>query len=138
MQGSAPESNIALKPEDVISVPRGEFIFVLGAVGKSGGYAVNENDGIPALQILSLAGGLAPGAAPQRARVLRPVPGSTSRTETAVDLRKILDGKSSDLQLRPNDVLIVPTSRARSATMRTIETAIGIGTSAATMAIYRY
>jgi len=138
MQGSAPADNIALKPEDVISVPRGEFIFVLGAVGKSGAYVVNENDGISALEILSLAGGLARGAAPQRARVLRPIPGSTSRTETAVDLRKILDGKSSDMELKPNDVLIVPTSGAHSATLRAIETAIGIGTTAATTAIYRY
>ena len=138
MQGSAPEDNIALKPEDVITVPRGEFIFVLGAVEKSGGYVVNETDGISALQILSLAGGLARTAAPQRARVLRAIPGSTSRTETAVDLRKILNGKSSDLQLKPNDVLIVPTSGAKSATLRTIEAAIGIGTAAATTAIYRY
>jgi polysaccharide biosynthesis/export protein len=138
MQGSAPEDNIELKPEDVISVPRGEFIYVLGAVEKSGGYVVNENDGVLALQILALAGGLTRSAAPQRARVLRAVPGSTSRTETAVDLRKILDGKSPDLQLKPNDVLIVPTSGAKSATLRTIEAAVGIGTAAVTTAIYRY
>jgi len=138
MQGAAPADNIALKPEDVISVPRGEFIYVLGAVGRSGRYVVNENDGVSTLQILSLAGGLDRTAAPSRARVLRAIPGTTSREETAVDLRKIIDGKSSDLQLKPNDVLIVPTNGARSATLRAIETAIGIGTSAATMAIYRY
>ena len=138
MLGSAPADNISLKPDDVITVPHGECIFVLGAVPKSGGYVVNENDGLTALQILSLAGGLARDAAPQRARVLRPIQGSTSRTETAVDLRKILDGTASDIRLKPNDVLVVPTSGTRSATLRTIEAAIGIGTAAATTAIYRY
>jgi len=137
MQGSVPEDNIALKPEDVISVPHGDLIYVLGAVAKSGGYVLNGND-VSAIEILSLAGGLAHNAAPQRARILRAVPGSTSRTETVVDLRKILDGKSSDIQLEPNDVLMIPTSGTRSATLRSIEAAIGIGTAAATTAIYRY
>jgi polysaccharide export outer membrane protein len=138
IQGSAPQDNVPLKPEDVISVPRGEFVFVLGAVEKSGAYVINENDGVSALEILALAGGLSRSAAPQKAKVLRAVPGSTSRTETAVDLRKMLDGKSSDLQLQPNDVLMIPTSGTKSATLRTIEAAIGIGTAAATTAIYRY
>src|SRR5262249_42306959 len=109
LHGAAPEDNIALEPEDVVSVPPGELIYVIGAVAKPGGYVLHENEGMSALQIISLAGGLAGSAAPARAKILRPVPASTARTEIAVDLRKILDGKSSDMQLKPSDVLIVPT-----------------------------
>jgi polysaccharide export outer membrane protein len=138
MNGSEPRDNVAIQPYDVISVPRGELIYVLGAVAHAGGYMVNESEALTALQIMSLAGGLDKMAAPRQARILRPLPESTSRTEIPVDLRKVLDGKSADVALKPNDVLIVPTSGKRAATLRSIEAAIGIGTGAATATIYRY
>lgn len=36
LDASDPSENIEIKPEDVISVPRGELIYVIGAVRKPG------------------------------------------------------------------------------------------------------
>jgi polysaccharide export outer membrane protein len=138
MTGADAQDNIEIKPNDVITVPRSQPIYVLGAVVHAGGYMLNENEALTALQIMSLAGGLDKMAAPRQARIMRPVADSTSRTEIAVDLKKILDGKAPDIPLKPNDVLIVPTSGKKAATLRTIETAIGLGTTAAATTIYRY
>ena len=38
LEGNSPAKNIAVKPEDVITVPKGEIVYVLGAVKKSGGF----------------------------------------------------------------------------------------------------
>jgi len=137
MTGADAQENVEIQPNDVITVPLGQPIYVLGAVVHAGGYMLNENEALTALQIMSLAGGLDKMAAPRQARIMRPVANSTSRTEIAVDLKKILDGKAPDVLLKPNDVLIVPTSGKKAATLRTIETAIGLGTTAAAT-IYRY
>jgi polysaccharide export outer membrane protein len=138
INASEPHDNIEIKPHDVISIPRGELVYILGAVAKAGGYVLNENEALSALQIMSLAGGLDRMAAPRQARILRPSVDSTSRTEISVDLRKILDGKAPDVPLQPNDVLIIPTNGRKAAALRTIEAAIGLSTSAITATIYRY
>src|SRR5437588_2346223 len=38
MDATSPAENIAIKPEDVISVPKADLVYVIGAVHKSGGF----------------------------------------------------------------------------------------------------
>jgi polysaccharide export outer membrane protein len=133
MSASNPAENIHIKPNDVISVPRADIIYVIGAVKKAGGYALNDNGTRSALQILSLAEGLEKTAAGNRARIMRAIPGSNNRDEIPIDLKKILAGKSSDVPLRADDILFVPTSGAKSAGFRTLDILSG----SATAFIYR-
>jgi polysaccharide export outer membrane protein len=133
MAASNPAENIHIKPNDVISVPRADIIYVIGAVKKAGGYALNDNGTRSALQILSLAEGLEKTAAGNRARIMRAIPGSNARDEIPIDLKKILAGKSSDVPLRADDILFVPTSGAKSAGFRTLDILAG----SATAFIYR-
>ena len=131
LSAAHPEENIDVKPGDVISVPRGDLIYVLGAVKKPGGIILGDSDGLTALQVMSLADGFERFAQPRRARILRAVDSSIARTEIPIDLKKILDGKATDFQLRPNDVLIVPTNGSKAAAARAAEAAIAVGTSGA-------
>ena len=133
MAASNPAENIHIKPNDVISVPRADIIYVIGAVKKAGGYALNDNGTRSALQILSLAEGLDRAAAPNRARIMRGIPGSNNRDEIPIDLKKILAGKSPDVPLQADDILFVPTSGAKTAGLRTID----VLTASATAFIYR-
>ena len=133
MAASNPAENIHIKPSDVISVPRADIIYVIGAVNKAGGYALNDNGTRSALQILSLAEGLGRAAAPNRARIMRGIPGSNNRDEIPIDLKKILAGKSPDVPLKADDILFVPTSGAKTAGLRTID----VLTASATAFIYR-
>jgi len=134
MAGKNPEENILIQPNDVISVPRAELVYVIGAVKRPGGYVLNERETISVLQALSLAEGLDRAASPKTAKVLRSVDGSAQRSETAVDVRKILSGQSKDMPLSPNDILFIPTSAVRNAALRGAEAALQIGTG---IAIYR-
>jgi len=128
LEARNPEENILVKPYDVVSVPRAEMIYVIGQVQKSGGIVLNDREEISVLQALSISGGLDQSAQPQNARILRRHPGDPSRTEIAVDLRKILNGKSSDVAMQPEDILFVPSSVPKKAALRAVEAAIQLGT----------
>jgi len=138
LDASDPNSNIEIKPEDVISVPHGELIYVIGAVRKPGGFVLTDHESLSTLQLMALAEGLDRFAAPRKARLLRAVGhSSTARVERPLDLKRIVDGKDEDIELRANDVLIIPSSVRKAATVRSMEAVIGLGTSAATVGIYR-
>jgi polysaccharide export outer membrane protein len=123
-----PAENIAIKPHDVITVPRAQTVYVVGEVQKAGGFLLNEHESMSVLQALSLAGGLDRAASPQRARVLRASAGQSKRTETAVNLKAILDGKAPDVQLNADDILFIPNSQPKRAAARAAEAAIQLGT----------
>lgn len=128
LEARNPAGNIQIMPDDVISVPRAEMVYVIGEVKKSGGFTIGERESLSTLQALSLAEGLNVTAAPQNARILRLSPGAAKRTEISVDLRKILNGKDNDAQLEPDDILFIPGSKSKNVAIRSLEAAVQIGT----------
>jgi polysaccharide export outer membrane protein len=129
-----PRENITVLPNDVVSVPKADLVYVIGAVKKAGGFVLNEKEKISVLQALSLAEGLDRAAASKDAKILRPSEGD-ARQEIPVNLKEVLAGKSGDVALRANDILFIPTSGPKTALGRGVEAAISIGTG---IAIYRH
>jgi len=134
MEAKNPQDNIEILPNDVVSVPKADLVYVIGAVHKAGGFILSEKEKISILQALSLAEGLDRAAAPKDARILRPDPESDSRQEIPVNLKEILAGRSGDVSMLANDILFVPTSMAKNAFTRGLEAAVQIGTG---VVIYR-
>lgn len=128
MSGRNPAQNILIAPEDVISVPRAEMVYVIGQVTKPGGYILGEHETFSVLKAVSLAGGIDHGAAPQNARILRPVAGNPNRSEIAVNLKTIMTGAAGDLPLQADDILFVPISAPKKAMARAAEAAVQITT----------
>jgi polysaccharide export outer membrane protein len=126
-----PANNIAIMPDDVISVTKADLVYCVGSVHRPGGFVMGQAESLSALQVLSLAEGLDRNAAPADAKILRAVPGSSVRTEVPLNLKKLMAGKGSDLPLKSDDILFVPNSAARSALVRTSEAAIQIATGVA-------
>jgi len=130
IEARRPEANILVEADDVISVPRAQLVYVVGAVQKAGGFVLNERETLSVLQVLSLAGGLAPTPAPEKSRVIR-AGGSGEKTEIAVDVRDILNGKHADVMLQPDDILFIPSSATKKAALRTVEAVIQTATGVA-------
>jgi polysaccharide export outer membrane protein len=128
-----PQNNILIKPADVISVPKADLVYVMGSVRKPGGFVLNEKRDITVLQALSMAEGLETTSAPKRAKIIRRNPDG-SRTEIAVNLSNLLNGKSQDVPLLGDDVLFVPNSSTKVIAYRGIEAAIQTGSG---LAIFR-
>jgi polysaccharide biosynthesis/export protein len=125
--------NIMILPGDTISVPRADLVYAVGDVVKPGGFLLNEHESLSALQVVSLAEGLHKTAAADKARILRAVPGSPARTEIAVNLKQLMSGKGTDVQLQANDILFIPNSAAKSAGFRTLDAIVNAATG---MAVY--
>ncbi|MGA2599075.1 MAG: polysaccharide biosynthesis/export family protein [Bryobacteraceae bacterium] len=129
MEARDPAVNIPVEPDDVISVPKAEMVYVIGEVPKTGGFILAERKSMSLLETLTLAGGINHGtASPENSKILRLVPGSETRTEIPVNLKQVMEGKGEDIQLRGGDILFIPSSAAKRASIRAIEAAIQIGT----------
>ena len=128
LKANHPADNVIIEPNDVISVPRAEMVYVIGAVGRSGGFALREQESVSVLQALALAGGVDGTAAVRRARILRPAPGGGERLELPVDLKHIMESNSEDVALQPEDILFVPNSSGKTAARRAADAVIRVAT----------
>ena len=112
VDGKNPAANIEIKPHDVISVSEGNarMVYVVGDVQRAGAFNLGSQRTISVLSALSLAGGLGRTAKQDRAKIFRPAPDPLKHEEIAVNIKRILAGKAEDIGLRPQDILVVPTS----------------------------
>ncbi|HKM67492.1 MAG TPA: polysaccharide biosynthesis/export family protein [Candidatus Acidoferrum sp.] len=127
-------NNIVLQGGDVVTVPHAGIVYVLGAVNRPGGFVIsNDRTQFTTLKVLSLAGGLTKIAKQDHAVIIRK-DDQGKQTETEVDLKKVLNRESEDLQLRASDILYVPESRGKDIMYQTLQIAVAVATATA---IYR-
>ena len=127
MSGKNPEANIQIKPHDVITVSRARLVYVLGNVARPGGYVMTENETMSLTQAIALAGGWNKTAALSAARILR-ADGGPTRQQISANVKKIMENKAPDLQMRPDDILYVPNSMGKVIGARGAEQGVNVGT----------
>jgi polysaccharide export outer membrane protein len=119
--------NIPLIGGDVVSVPRAGIIYVVGAVARPGGFLLqNDLDHMTMLKILSLAGGPTNSARRKNAVILRKNPSTGQRDQVPVDLGKVMQLKTQDVQMQSNDILFVPDSNGLKALHRAGDVAVAL------------
>ena len=127
-------NNIPLQPGDVVTVPHGGIVYVLGAVNRPGGFVLaNDRTPMTTLKILALAGGHSRWAKLDHAVIIRR-DNQGKQTETEVDLKKIIDFQAEDVQMRASDILYIPNNKTKAAVYQTLQTALGLGLA---VAVYR-
>jgi len=112
-------SNIDIIPGDTIVVAKAGVVYVVGAVGKPGGFTMDANDGLTILQAIALAEGPKTDAAMDKSKLIRQTPNGPS--EIPVPLHKILASKTPDIRLQSDDILFVPSSAVKSGARRSLE-----------------
>jgi polysaccharide export outer membrane protein len=134
MEAGNTANNLLLQAGDVVTVPHAGIVYVLGAVGRPGGFVLtNDREQMNTLKILALAGGFTRTAKTDHAVVIRK-DAQGQQHEVALDLKKILNRKAEDLQLQPSDILYVPDSGAKQALLKSLEFGIALGSG---VALYR-
>jgi polysaccharide export outer membrane protein len=131
LSGKTPAANILMQPNDVVSVPKADMVYVIGDVKKAGGFTLRAREQMTVLQALSLAEGMERTAAGQKAKLLRKSTAGADRTEISLDVSKILANRAPDVPMKPDDILVIPNNAARSVALRSLETAVNIGTGVA-------
>jgi polysaccharide biosynthesis/export protein len=134
MESGDATNNIILQAGDIVTVPHSGIVYVLGAVGRPGGFVLaNDRGQMTTLKVLALAGGLTSTAKSEHAVIVRKnIQGQQHEVE--VDLRKVMKRESEDVQLQPSDILYVPNSAGRQAMLRALEFGIALGSG---VALYR-
>lgn len=128
-----PNANMKLTGGEEIRVPEAGKVFVVGNVRKPGAFPVQDGAGSSVLKMLAVAEGLAPFAGKQ-AYIYR-LDASGSKTEIAIELRKIMGRKAPDAPLLPNDVLYIPDNQNRRLGMATLEKMLLFGSTAGATAL---
>jgi len=122
--------NVEIKPGDTVVVPGAPIVYVLGEVGKPGGYVLGSAAGVTVLRVVAAAGGPTRNASVGGTKMLRRT--SNGLQEIPVPLKDILRAKTPDMPLEPDDIIFVPNSR--------IQEALNAGalvTTLGTVALYR-
>jgi polysaccharide export outer membrane protein len=132
-----PDANIKLTGGEEVRVPEAGKVFVVGNVKKPGAFAVQDGAETSVMRMLAVAEGLAPFAGKQAFIYRRE--GDGSKNEIPIALSKIMERKSPDATLLPNDVLYIPDSRSKRIGLATLEKILLFGSTAgATALIYAH
>jgi polysaccharide export outer membrane protein len=134
MESGDATNNIILQAGDIVTVPHAGIVYVFGAIGRPGGYVLaNDRSHMTTLKMLALAGGLNRTAKSDHAVIIRKDE-QGQQHEQMVDLKKIVQRKAEDVQLRPSDILYVPDSTGKQVLIRASEIALSLGSG---VALYR-
>src|ERR1700722_16434845 len=124
--GSTVAFNVDVRPGDTVMVSHAGIVYVVGDVGKPGGFLIENNDRLTVLQAIALAQGTNHTASLDHAKLIRKI--GVEHQELPVPLKKILASKAPDEPLSDGDILFVPTSQAKNATYRGMEAALQMAT----------
>jgi polysaccharide export outer membrane protein len=117
---------VDILPGDTIVVAKAGVVYVVGAVGKPGGFTMDRNEKLTVLQALALAEGSRPDAALNKSKLIRKTEAGSE--EIPIPLGKILASAVPDQKLQPDDILFVPNSAAKGAARRSLEAIVQTAT----------
>lgn len=135
MNDASALSNVHLYGGEEIRVPEAGRIFVVGNVRKPGAVDTHEANGTTVLKAIAMSEGLQP-YTNKYAYIFRKEAGPQGKEGIPIELSKIMDRKSPDVPLEPNDILFIPDSRGKKVSLETLERVLAFGSAASTTLIY--
>jgi polysaccharide export outer membrane protein len=103
--------DLQLRPGDKIIVPRAGMVYVIGDVGRPGGFIMQTNGKMTLLQAVAMAAGTTPTSSLNSSRLVRRT--TSGYTEIPLGLKKIMKGSEPDLQLEAEDIVVIPSSNTK-------------------------
>lgn len=104
-----PELNIPLQPDDVVNIPVDKivYVYVFGQVKSPGALEVKRSNIPTLLRAIAQAGGFSERAS-KRGVIIKRKDESGKEKTMKVNVKDIIKGKKKDIQLKENDIVIVP------------------------------
>lgn len=104
-----PTDMVMVNPGDIVIVPKAPIIYIMGDVGRPGGYAMSSNEShLTMLQAIARAGSANKTSVASKVRLIRTT--AQGEKETQIHLDAMEKGKIPDIELQPNDIVYVPFS----------------------------
>ena len=112
--GTLETPNRPVLPGDMIFVVETGIVYVVGEVNRPGGFVLGNNSHMTAAKAIALATGPTTHGRLKRVQVIRHTGAGTMLY--SLDLKKVLKGSESDVQLEADDIVYVPNSGVRTTT----------------------
>jgi polysaccharide biosynthesis/export protein len=130
-----PRWNLQLVGGEDIRVPEAGQIFVVGNVKKPGAFSAPEATDATVLKAVALAEGLLPFSSKQ-AFIYRPDPTTRVKQEIPINLTQILNRKTPDVPLQPEDILYIPENKQGRLSVAALEKLLVFGSGTTSALIY--
>ena len=127
-------NDLPLHPGDKVIVPRAGLVYVLGDVGRPGGFVMQTNGKLTILQAVALAEGTTPTSSLNHSKLIRRT--AAGYSEIGVELKQIMEGKESDRELEAEDILFVPSSGSKRMVYRSVPSVLQAATNAAVYTLH--
>jgi len=122
---------VMVNPGDIVMVPKAPIIYIMGDVGRPGGYAMSSNEShLTLLQAIARAGSANKTSVASKVRLIRN--SGDGEKEIPIRLDAMQKGKIPDIDLQANDIIFVPFSWMKNMAM----SGSTIAASTASAAIY--
>lgn len=122
LAGDQPQEPVQLLPGDIVNVPKGDIVYVLGAVNQPGGYVMPDKP-LTVLDAVARAAGPAQAAALGKTKLVRKY--SDGVKEVRIELSSIMQGRKPDIPLQAEDIVYIPPKKGGD-TLRTILSVVGM------------
>ena len=110
---------------DTVIVPKAGVVYVVGEVNQPSGFAMQDRTDYTVLKLIAMAHGTTKFAKTSEVKIVRKA-ATGSLTEIPVPLNKIVALKSPDVILQPDDIVFVPTSKAKTTGAKSAEIAASL------------
>jgi polysaccharide export outer membrane protein len=135
MDPSDPASSLLLEGGEIIRVPLGGRIFIVGNVKHPGPLQIAEGSDNTVLKDITLAGGL-DSFTSHTAYIYRVEAGTGRNDRIPIQIKKIMTFKAPDVPLYANDMVYVPNATGQRLSAKALEWSLGIGLGIAGILIY--
>lgn len=129
-------ANPLIEAGDSIAVSKSGVIYVLGDVGKPGGFRLDRQGSLSVVQAIALAGGSLPSAGIRKAQLIHIADGK--REQNPIDLKEVLASRQPDPQMRAGDILYIPSSLSRGMGRLSLQTILATASGIAIYSSYHY
>ncbi len=140
-EGPGSNGNFKLEPFDIVTVApaaAGRFVHITGEVTRPSHVELVTQESVSLMKLIAMAGGLTRTASASKTMIIHVTDDGVQTSTSVVDVKKIMDGKSKDLDLTAGDVVMVPTSKTKTVTTMLTATAITAGLTAAIYSLIHY
>lgn len=120
--------DIQIFPGDSIIVPRAGIVYVVGNVARSGGFVLDGRNQLTVEEAMALAGGNNHAPDLRHVQLVRTLDDGRKEMIT-LPVDRILKGRAPDVAMKDGDILYVPTSNVKMASMQAINDMVSLGTS---------
>jgi polysaccharide export outer membrane protein len=122
-------SDVQLQPGDKVLIPRANLVYVIGDVVRPGGFAMQNDGRVTALEAMAFAGGNTRTAALNRVVIVHKT--GNTYSENTISVSKIMHGHQPDVELQADDILYVPNSAVKSVVYRGLPSIVESASNAA-------